>query len=268
LVLLAAARLRIGGRRLRALANGDGAGVREFVSSDSALRLAEARRDARADAATLERLGARVVALGDAAYPRGLRELRAPPAFLCVRGVLPRGGVAIVGSRDASAFGATLAYDLARSLGRAIVSGLARGIDAAAHRGALAAGVSQSAYVGTGIARAYPPEHAALAEDIVAAGGAIASERLPDEGVTRWALTQRDRLQAAHADAVVLVESEIDGGAMHTLRFARQLGRPRFVCAIDVGGNRAALQDGATRLTSNVDEAVRIVIASTSGEPT
>lgn len=256
MVLLAAARLRMGGRRLRALANGDGAAVRDFVSRDSALRLTEARRDARADAATLDRIGARLVSLADPQYPRGLRDLPAPPAFLCVRGNLPVAGIAIVGAHDASEAGLAFAYDLARALG-GLVSGLARGIDAAAHRGALAAGAAQIAYVGTGIAQTYPPEHAVLADEIVAGGGAVASERLPDEGVTRWSLVARDRLQAAHAAAVVLVESDVDGGAMHTLEFARQLGRPRFACDLDATGNRSALANGASLLTSNISAAVR-----------
>jgi DNA processing protein len=265
---LAAARLRIGGRRLRALAAGDGAGVREFVNQDSALRLTEARRDARADAATLERLSARLVPLSDAAYPAGLRDLPAPPAFLCVRGDLPAGGVAIVGSREASSEACGFAYDLARTLEFPLVSGLARGIDAAAHRGALAGGLPQVAYVGTGIARTYPPDHAALADEIVACGGAIASERLPQAEVTRWALTQRDRLQAAHAGAVVLVESDADGGAMHTLRFARDLGRPRFARASAASGNQMALAAGAIPLVGTVADAVAAITAHLSpGEP-
>jgi DNA processing protein len=251
----------MGGRRLRALAIGDGTAVREFVNSDSALRLAQARRDARADAATLERLNAGLVALGDPAYPAGLRDLPSPPAFLCVRGMLPAGGVAIVGARHASGDACRFAFDLARTLGRPVVSGLARGVDAAAHRGALAAGLAQVAYVATGIARTYPPEHGELADEIVAGGGAIASERLPDEAVSRWALTQRDRLQAAHAAAVVLVESEADGGAMHTLGFARELGRPRFVRDCEASGNRLALADGAISLAADSVEAAAVIAA-------
>ncbi len=258
-MLLAAARLRVGGRRLRALATGDGAGVRAFINSDSALRLTEARRDARRDAATLERVGARVIALGDAAYPAGLRELAAPPAFLCARGIMPLGGVAIVGSRDATDAGCRFAFDLARALDCAVVSGLARGIDAAAHRGALAGGRPQIAYVATGVAQTYPPEHAELAEQIVAGGGAIASERLPDETAAAWAFVRRDRLQAAHAAAVVLVESDAGGGAMHTLRFARELGRPRFALRGEQTGNTLAVATGATPLPADIAAAVTAI---------
>lgn len=260
-MLLAAARLRMGGRRLRALAVGAAAARWEFVSRDSALGLNEARLGAREDADTLARLAARLIALGDPAYPAGLCDLASPPAFLCVRGELPVGGIAIVGSRDASAAACRFAYDLAFALGGAVVSGLARGVDAAVHRGALAAGARQVAYVGTGIARTYPPEHAVLADEIVAGGGAIASERLPDDEVTRWALTQRDRLQAAHAAAVVLIESEAGGGAMHTLRFARELGRPCFVCDRPATGNRLALAGGAQPLPAEIRAAVGAITA-------
>jgi DNA processing protein len=141
-----------------------------------------------------------------------------------------------------------------------VVSGLARGIDAAAHRGALAGGRPQVAYVATGIAQTFPPEHAELAEEIVARGGALASERLPSDPVNRRALVQRDRLQAAHGSAVILIESESNGGAMHTLRFARELGRLRFACDVGASGNRVAIADGATPLTSNIDDAVSAIL--------
>ena len=248
LVLLAAARLRVGARRLRALARGDADAVRTFVQNDSARRLAEARRDARTDLATLARLGARLVTLGDDAYPAGLRDLPDPPAFLCVRGRLPDGGAAIVGARDASTAACAFAAELVTALGMPLVSGLARGIDAAAHRAAAAAGLPQVAYVGTGLARTFPCEHAALTDAIVTAGGAIASERLPDDAVTRWSLVRRDRLQAAHARAVILVESDEDGGAMHTLAFARACGRPRYALESVASGNRRAIAEGALPL--------------------
>jgi DNA processing protein len=104
-----------------------------------------------------------------------------------------------------------------------IVSGLALGIDAAAHEGALAAGVATIAYVGNGLGATYPPEHRDLADRIVAGGGAILTEYLPDERVTRWSLVRRDRLQAAHVARVVVVER--DAGTLHTIAAAHKLGR-------------------------------------------
>ncbi len=241
---------------MRALARGDADSVRDYVQNDSARRLAEARRDARADLATLARLGARVVSLIDEAYPAGLRDLIDPPAFLCVRGTLPRAGIAIVGGRDASERACAYVAALVCALGQPVVSGLAHGIDAAAHRAALVAGLSQIAYVGTGLARTYPSDHVELAE-AVAAAGALASERLPDDAVTRWSLVRRDRLQAAHARAVVLIESADDGGAMHTLAFARASRRPCFALDCDASGNRRAIAEGALPLSWNPVSAAR-----------
>jgi predicted Rossmann fold nucleotide-binding protein DprA/Smf involved in DNA uptake len=102
-----------------------------------------------------------------------------------------------------------------------------------------------------------------LEEEIVARGGAVASERLPDEAVTKWSLIHRDRLQAAHARATVLVATEIDGGAMQTMRFAKDLGRPRFVLAAQGGaeyaGNVQVRADGAIAIPFDIDAALKIL---------
>jgi DNA processing protein len=216
--------------------------------------------------ARLDELGARVVGLLDDAYPAGLRDLSDAPAFLTVRGAFDaRGpaGTAIVGSRTASPEGVAFAHALAGRVAAPIVSGLALGIDAAAHEGALAAGAATLAYVGTGLGATYPPEHAALEERIVAGGGAVLSELLPGETVTPWSLVRRDRLQAAHAVAVVLVESELGGGAMHTLAAARKLGRATFVLeprdGSGFGGNARARDEGSTVLPWNPEEALRSI---------
>ncbi len=204
----------------------------------------------------------RIITPEDGEWPQGLRDLRDPPPFLAVRGVLPAGGIAIVGARNAEENACAFARALAARLGRPVVSGLARGIDAAAHRGALDAGLLTVAYVGTGLARTFPPEHAQLAATIVARGGALASERSnPNDDATEWSLMRRDRLQAAHAEAVVLVVSDLAGGAMHTLRFARELGRPRFVVDDGASGNRAALADGALLLPRDLDAAASRILA-------
>jgi DNA processing protein len=275
LVLLAAALLRVPARRLRALALGDDAALRDWIANESATRLAEARRDARAAFARLEALGARVVSLAAPDYPPGLRELADPPAFLCVRGTLPRvpwrAGTAIVGTRTPDPAGLAAARTLGANLSGPVVSGLALGVDAAAHEGALDAGTPTFAYVGTGLGTTYPPEHADLEERIVAAGGAILSESLPGEPVTRWSLARRDRLQAAHAAALVLVQSEADGGAMHAVAAAKKLDRPRFAfeppggaaaAGADYAGNARALADGAIALPWDLGHAVQRVRAS------
>jgi DNA processing protein len=266
LILLAAAYLHVPARRLRSLLRGQERDLKEWVAQDTARKVAHARHEAKTAAQRLQKLGGRVVTIDDEAYPPGLRSLEDPPAFLCVRGALPAGGLAIVGSRTPPPAAAAFARELAAACGMPVVSGLASGVDAAAHHGALDAGLATVAYVGTGLGVTYPPEHRALEDEIVSRGGAVASERLPDEPVTKWALAHRDRLQAAHAQATVLVASEIDGGAMQTMRFAKELGRRRYVLDAqgerEYAGNVQARADGAIALPFDVKGALRILHAN------
>ncbi|HEV7180025.1 MAG TPA: DNA-processing protein DprA [Candidatus Baltobacteraceae bacterium] len=270
-LLIAAARLAVGGSRLRALARGEDRPLLEWLAGDAAPRVAQARAHGRRTLAQLATFNGRIVAIGDPEYPSGLNDLRDAPPFLFVRGALARGGVAVVGSRTPPPQALSFAYEFARRIREPIVSGLALGIDGAAHRGALAAGVPTVAYVGFGFGATYPREHASLEENIASGGGGIATERLPGESVTRWSLVKRDRLQAAHARALVLVASEADGGAMQALRVAQTLRRPAFTLApprLDSqgagawGGNVRALAEGAIALPFDVEEALRILHAN------
>jgi DNA processing protein len=149
-------------------------------------------------------------------------------------------------------------------LGEPIVAGLAPGIDVAAHRGALAAGVPTVAFVGYGFGATDPPEHAVLEAEIVASGGAVATLLAPGTPASPQSRIERDRLQAEHSRAVLLVCTEIDGGAMHAMRFAAELGKPRF--AVEPpdddpiwGGNRVCIEAGARPLPFNV-EAARLAL--------
>jgi DNA processing protein len=177
-----------------------------------------------------------------------------------VLGTIPEGGVAIVGSRTPPPEAATFAYELASRIGEPVVAGLALGIDTAAHRGAIAARLPTVAFVGYGFGCTYPPENAALEAEIVLCGGAIATLRPPRTPVSDDSLIERDRLQAEHSRAVVLVATELRGGAMHTMRFARELGRLRFAVIPPAGaersdawgGNVASIADGATPLPFDV----------------
>jgi DNA processing protein len=186
---------------------------------------------------------------------------------LYVRGAIPKRGVAIIGSRTPSSEAADFAYELARRIGRPVIAGLALGIDTAAHRGALAGGNPTVAFVPYGYGQTYPPENAALEREILDAGGAIATLRAPGEAVSDDALVERDRLQAERADVIVLVASEIEGGAMHAMRFAAELSKPRFAVIpprasqgrSEWSGNLRALADGAQPLPFTIDEAVRIL---------
>jgi DNA processing protein len=183
---------------------------------------------------------------------------------LYVRGRLQNGGIAIVGSRTPPLQAAEFAYQLAFRLGEPIVSGLAPGIDVAAHRGALDAGTPTIAFVGYGFGAPELPENAELEEAIVNAGGAVATLLAPGTRASVESRIERDRLQAEHSRAVVLICSEIGGGAMHTMRFARELGRPRFAVtppndaarSEDWAGNLRCIAEGATALPFDVDEVI------------
>ena len=207
----------------------------------------------------LSQVDAELVLRSEPAFPAQLHDLPEPPIFLTVRGALPIGGIAIVGSRRPPREASDFAYELARRAGVPVISGLALGIDSAAHRGALAAGLQTLAYVGCGLAR-LPRANRALADEIVACGGGIASAEWPDQKTSHRALVRRDAFQAAHASAVVLIASEASGGAMHTIRFAEKLGRARFALIPQDGrayvGNRNALAGGAISLPWNVDQAL------------
>ncbi len=156
------------------------------VGPELTRRIAVAREDidVQAELDLCAAHGVAILSESDPAYPRALREIHDPPGILFVRGeILPQDAlaVAIVGSRHATHYGLAQAERLAGGLARAgltIVSGLARGIDAAAHRGALAAGGRTLAVLGSGVLNMYPPEHAALADE-VAASGAVISESPP-----------------------------------------------------------------------------------------
>jgi DNA processing protein len=190
-------------------------------------------------------------------YPAALRELRAPPDPLYVRGDLPRArGVAIVGRRKCSSEAAAYARKLARRLaenGIAVFSGGAVGIDAAAHEGALDAGGVTVAVVATGLGECYPPEHASLYDRIVASGGAIVSAFEPAEKAHPVAFHYRNGVLAALTDATVLVQAPIKSGARSMVARARRLARPLFVVPAapwdeHAGGNVIEIARGANVL--------------------
>ena len=178
----------------------------------------------------LERSGGRAVPVDDVACPAGLRSLAGGPRVVFLAGPWNHPGpfVAVVGARDASDDGCDVAHGLARSLaarGVAVVSGLARGIDAAAHRGALEAGGPSGAVLGTGLERVYPSEHRDLQRAVAGSLGLL-SALLPGSAPTRNTFASRNRLLAAISDAVVVVQGRERSGALLTATAARQLGRP------------------------------------------
>jgi DNA processing protein len=194
-------------------------------------RHAEAERE-------LERvraLGADVLILDDGAYPALLGEIADPPVTLYVRGewgaCFDAPCVAIVGSRRCSTYGQNVASMLARDLaarGVTVVSGLARGIDAAAHRGALEAGGRTVGVLGTGVDEVYPRDHKKLAEEILARGGALVSQFPLGTPPIPENFPYRNRIISGLSLGVVLVEAAENSGSLITARLAMEQNREVF----------------------------------------
>jgi DNA processing protein len=184
----------------------------------------------------IDRLGLRVVAIGDPEYPVRLRAIEFPPTILFVRGD-PRAfsavqAVAVVGTRRPSEAGRRTASRIATAIARTgglVVSGLAIGIDGAAHAAAVLEGVPTVAFIGSGHARLFPAVHDRLADAIVEGGGAVVSEYSPETEPTRGTFPRRNRLISGSADAVVVVEAGARSGALVTASWALEQGRECFV---------------------------------------
>ena len=205
------------------------------------------------------------IALGDERYPELLRAIYDPPAVLyCDGSVEPgdRQAVAIVGSRQATPYGLRITETLAgelSALGFTILSGFARGIDAAAHRAALAAGGRTIAVLGCGLDVDYPPGHASLHAEI-AGSGAVLTEFAPGTPPRATNFPRRNRIISGLALGVVVVEAADDSGSLITARLALEQGREVFAVPgpIDVPtsqGPHGLLKQGAT-LVETVDDIV------------
>ena len=207
--------------------------------------------------------------LAKSALPERLAAIPDPPDGLYVSGVadvLSAPGVAIVGSRRATRAGRDFAFGLARELasgGLVVVSGLAYGIDAAAHRGALAASGLTVAVLGSGLNQMYPRAHEGLARDIVAAGGAVVTEYPPDTGPRKHRFPERNRLISGLTLGVVVAEATTRSGSLITARMAAEQGRevmavPGPVTSPLAGGCHRLLKSGAA-LIEDADD-VRFAI--------
>lgn len=212
------------------------------------------------------RLGARLLLPGDA----GADELLSPlpyPVALWVRGTLPQPGrrLALVGSRLATPRGRARARAWARALteaGVAVLSGLARGIDADAHEGALMvwqdprggrSGGATWGVLGSGLAQPYPPEHLPLMDRMVAAGGGVLTPFPPEAPPRKWHFPRRNWLLAAWTDGVLVLEGRIRSGSLVTARLALDLGKELWVCPgspedLSAEGPNFLLREGAARI--------------------
>lgn len=221
--------------------------------------------DAPAYAARLAERGLRFLGRSDPAFPPQLRAIHDPPVGLFLRGdadseLLARPAAAIVGARACSPYGGQVARALGRELaaaGLVVVSGLARGIDGAAHRGALEAGGLAVAVLGCGIDRDYPASHRDLARGI-AERGLIVSEYAPGVEPAPWRFPARNRIIAGLSAATIVVEARERSGALITADLALEEGREVFAVPGEITsslsrGTNALLRSGATPLTSADD---------------
>lgn len=209
-------------------------------------------------------LGVRLLTPADAAYPETLRATRGRPLALYVKGdaaALAKPAVAIVGTRRATAYGLDQAYRFGHDLAAAgwcVVSGLATGIDAEAHRGALAAGGTTVGVLGSALDRFFPEENRALAREMIQKGGAVISEfpfgREPDQQT----FPQRNHVVAALARGVLAVEAPVKSGTLITTGIAADLGRTVMAVPGRVDSPRSAgclqlIRDGAVLVRGAAD---------------
>jgi DNA processing protein len=180
--------------------------------------------------------GLRLVTIADATYPARLRGIALPPHLLFVRGepaaLAPERAIGVVGTRRPTPGGRLIATRIAAALSRAgasVVSGLAVGIDGAAHAAALAERGLTVAVIGGGHGRLFPRAHRALADAIVGSGGAVVSEHPPDSLPTRGTFPRRNRIISGLSEAVVVVEAGARSGALTTAAWALEQGRDCFV---------------------------------------
>jgi DNA processing protein len=219
--------------------------------------------DVEAEIQRIERFGVHLSALGSAGYPPALTAIADPPHLLYVRGAIQPAdakAIAVVGSRQCTPYGKRVTERLAADLARAgytVVSGLARGIDGAAHRGALDAGGRTIAVLAGGLSSIYPPEHEDLARDVEARGALVAETPMamqPQRGMFH----ARNRLISGLSRAVVIVEANDRSGALITARHAAEQGREVFAIPANVDSSTSAgtlrlLRQGA-RLIRHVDD--------------
>ena len=219
------------------------------------------------------------LAKGDPGYPVSLADLPRSPELLFVRGSLPAvPGVAVVGTRRCTSYGKKLAHRYGEAIAAAgwpLVSGLARGIDGAAHRGTVDGGGIGVAVLGCGLDVAYPREHRRLGDDLLGLGGAIVSEYpqgTPPEG---WRFPPRNRIIAGLATAVVIVEAAVKGGALITAGYAIDQDRAVFAVPGDIDrasseGCNLLIRDGANPVFDPDDliEALSLVLGPPPGGAT
>jgi DNA processing protein len=226
----------------------------------------ELRTQAETDLVCCRRLGIGMVSLAGGEYPPLLREIYDPPVLLFYRGSLPSGDqrlAAVVGTRRPSSAAAAAAYSLGKEFGCfgvPVVSGLALGIDALAHRGNIEAGAPAVAVLGCGPDQVYPSSNRDLARRILSSGGVLVSEYPPGTGVRKWNFPARNRIISGLSRLVVIAEAPESSGALITASFALEQGRDLVVARAGVSSSRGR---GTARLAGEgavvIDSAAEIL---------
>src|ERR1700726_595414 len=234
-------------------------------------------------AAELDRIrefGATVITQESPSYPKSLREIHAPPIVLYVWGELQERdhhAIGIIGARRTTHYGSEsakkLAYQLAYA-GLTVVSGLARGIDTAAHQGALAAKGRTIAVIGSGLSKLYPPENRGLAEKICDGNGAIVSEFSMEIEPDRQTFPMRNRIISGWSHGILVVEAGLNSGALITASQAVEQGRsvyavPGHINAPNAMGSNRLIQQGAKLVMDAADilDDLQILVPDTKPSP-
>lgn len=228
------------------------------IGDDVAEQIAtwESTVDLSAELESIRHFGAEVITAQSQTYPRQLREIHAPPIVLYVWGELTerdQHAIGVIGSRRTSHYGAECAKKISYQLayaGLTVISGLARGIDTAAHQGALAAKGRTIAVIGSGLTKLYPPENAALADKIRSGNGAIVSEFSMAVEPDRQTFPMRNRIISGWSHGILVVEAGLNSGALITASQAIEQGRsvyavPGHITAPTAHGSNRLIQQGA-----------------------
>src|ERR1700739_2008550 len=234
--------------------------------------------DLPAELKRIKDFGATVITQASPQYPKSLREIHSPPIVLYVWGeILERDhhAIGIIGARRTTHYGSEsakkLAYQLAYA-GLTVISGLARGIDTAAHQGALAAKGRTIAVIGAGLAKLYPPENAALAEKIRSGNGAVVSEFSMEIEPDRQTFPMRNRIISGWSHGVLVVEAGLNSGALITAAQALEQGRsvyavPGHINAPSAMGSNRLIQQGAKLVMDASDILDDLQILLPAGRP-
>src|SRR6266478_2172662 len=240
----------------------------------------ESTVDLSAELNRIRDFGATVITQESPSYPKSLREIHAPPIVLYVWGELQERdnhAIGIIGARRTTHYGTEAAKKLSYQLayaGLTVISGLARGIDTAAHQGALAAKGRTIAVIGAGLAKLYPPENAALAEKIRSGNGAIVSEFSMEIDPDRQTFPMRNRIISGWSHGILVVEAGLNSGALITAAQALEQGRsvyavPGHINAPSAMGSNRLIQQGAKLVmdASDILDDLQILLPETKPSP-